>query len=96
MLLHAVEELLNMYVSMSKCTVPKVVQKDMKDIYLTHGEDNQDIHHFVQHPKNACLGMLKSVCLYFMPFLRFFLVQEEKGASRLFYFSGSTKNVQAS
>ena len=73
MLSHAVEELLNMYVSISKCTVPKVVQKDMKDIYLTHGEDNQEVHHFFQNLWNACLEIPKSVCLYLLSFLRLFL-----------------------
>ena len=53
--------------------VPKVLKKHTKAIYLTHGEDDQDIRHFFQHLKTACLGMLKSACLRLLPFLRCFL-----------------------
>ena len=66
---HSVEELLELYISMSKFTVPELVQKKIGAIYLTHGEDDQEVHHFFQHLKNACLEMLKSVCLDFLPFL---------------------------
>ena len=38
MLSQAVEDILDVYVSMTKVTVPKVVQKQTEAIYLTHGE----------------------------------------------------------
>ena len=41
MLPQASEELLEFYVSMSKGTVPEVVQKQTEAIYLTHFEDNK-------------------------------------------------------
>ena len=68
----AVEELLDIYVSMSKGTVHEVVQKIIEAIYLAHGEDDQEVRHFFQHLVNACLEMLKSVCLHLLPFLRCF------------------------
>ena len=46
MLFQSVEELLELYVSMSMGTVPKVVQNYIKAIYLTHGEENQEARHF--------------------------------------------------
>ena len=41
MLSQAVEELFKIYFSMSKETVPEVVQKYIEVVYLTHVEDNQ-------------------------------------------------------
>ena len=69
MLSQAVDELLDMYVSISKGMVPEVVQKHIEAVYLTHGEDDQYVRHFFQHLKNACFEILKSVCLYLLPFL---------------------------
>ena len=37
----AIEDLLELYVSMSKDGVPEVVPKHTEVIYLAHGEDNQ-------------------------------------------------------
>ena len=51
---------------------PDVTQKKIKVIYSTHGEGDQEVGHFVQHLKNACLEMLKSVCLYLPRFLQCF------------------------
>ena len=73
MLSQAVEELPNLYVSMPKGTVHKVVQKQIEVIYMTHGEDNKDVRHFVQHLKNVYLEMLKSLCLHLLTLLRYFL-----------------------
>ena len=39
-LTQAAEELLELYISMSKGMVPKVVQKNIKAVYLTHDKDN--------------------------------------------------------
>ena len=61
MLSHAVKKLL-----ISKGKVPKVVQKQTEVIYLTHGEDDQDACNFFQEPENACLEIIKSMCLFFL------------------------------
>ena len=69
MLSQAVEEILKLYISMSKDMVPKVVKKQVKEIYLTHSEDDPEVLNFFQNLENASLKMLKSVCLYLFPFL---------------------------
>ena len=71
MLPQAAEDLLELYVGMSKGTVPKVVQKHTKSIYLTYGKDNQEVRHFIQQLNNASSEMLKSVCLCLLSFLKF-------------------------
>ena len=79
MLSHTVKEILEVYISMSKDTVPKVVQKQIEVIYSTQVEDAQEVRHFFQHLKNACLEILKGVSLHFLPFLRFVLeLKKEK------------------
>ena len=99
MLYQAVEDILELYVSMSKGTFPEVLQKQIEPIYLTHDENDQEVCHFFQHLENACLEMLKSVCLHFFLLLQFFGVLAGKGVSIIFSFSGSTllpdKNVPA-
>ena len=49
MLSQAVEDLLEIFVSISKDMVTKVVQKQIETIYLTHDEDYQEVCHFFQH-----------------------------------------------
>ena len=90
MLYQAADELLELYFSMSKGMVPEVVKKHTEAIYFTHGQDYREVRHFFQYPRNACLEILESVCLYLLPLLKPFWVQEGKGAPILFFFSGST------
>ena len=40
MLSHVVKDILELYISMSKGMVPKVVQKNIKAVYLTHDKEN--------------------------------------------------------
>ena len=47
MLYQAVEKILDIYVIISKREVDEVVQKQIEAIYLTHGEDDQEVHYFV-------------------------------------------------
>ena len=42
----AIKNLLNMYVSMSKGTVPEVVQQHIEDIYLTNSEADKEVRNF--------------------------------------------------
>ena len=84
MLSHTVKEILEVYISMSKDTVPKVVQKQIEMIYSTQVEDAQEVRHFFQHLKNACFEILKSVCLYLLPFLRCFLESKKEKAHLYF------------
>ena len=49
------------------------MQKQLKDIYLTHNEDDQEVPNFSQHLENECLEILKTACLHLMPFLRCFM-----------------------
>ena len=55
MLYQDFKDLLELYISMSKGTVPKEVQNYIKAIYSTYGEDDQEVRHFFQHLKTACL-----------------------------------------
>ena len=49
MLTQAAEELLELYISMSKVTLTEVVQNHIDASYLTHGEDDQEVYNFFQH-----------------------------------------------
>ena len=49
MLTQAAEELLELYISMSKVTLTKVVQNHIDASYLTHGEDDQEVYNVFQH-----------------------------------------------
>ena len=69
MLSQVIEGLLDLYVSMSKVTGPKAVQKYTEEIYWTRGEDDQEVCSLYQHLESVYLEMLKSVCLQFLPFL---------------------------
>ena len=62
MLYQTAKELFELYVMMSKGTVPKVLKKYTEEIYLTHGEDNQEVCHFFQNLENEYLEMLKIAC----------------------------------
>ena len=48
MLSQAVKELLELYISISKATVPKIVQKQIEAICSTYIEDDQEVRHFFQ------------------------------------------------
>ena len=63
MLSQSTEELLDMYISMSKGMVPKVAQKQIEELYLRNGEDDQEVCHFVQHLKTHVWKYLKA-CVY--------------------------------
>ena len=56
------EELLELYVSMSKGTVPEVVQRQTKSIYLIHGEDDYKVRNFSSTWKNNVCKCLRA-CL---------------------------------
>ena len=49
MLSQAVEDLLGLYLSMSKGTVTEVVQKQIQAIHLTYGEDDQEVRNVLHH-----------------------------------------------
>ena len=99
-LYQAINELIKLYVSMSKSMLTEVVQKYIKEIYLKHGEDDQELSHFFQHLKNACLEILNIVCLHLIPFLRYFFESRKEKAHLYFSIFLDTryyrmKNVQS-
>ena len=63
MLSHVVKDILELYISMSKGMVPKVAQKQIEELYLRNGEDDQEVCHFVQHLKTHVWKYLKA-CVY--------------------------------
>ena len=67
MLYQAVEELLDLYISMSKGTVTKVMKNQIEEIYSTHGEDNQEVCHFSNVSKTHACKCLRACVYIFCP-----------------------------
>ena len=60
MLSQVSEELLELHVSISEGTVTKVVQKQIKAIYLTWEKDSQEVCNFFQHLKTHVWKWLRA------------------------------------
>ena len=86
MLSQAVEEPLYLYVSMPKVAVPKVVQKQIKAVYLTHGEDNQEVRYFSNTCKTHVWTFLRAYVYIFFPFWGIFWGSIRKGRIYNFLF----------
>ena len=78
MLSQPVKELLELYVSMPKGTVTKVMHKQIEAIYLTYGEDDQEVRHFSNIWKTHVWKFLRECVYICCPSWNFFWVSKRK------------------